>query len=180
MASASSSAGKQSTCSAGDPGLIPGLGRSPGKGIGYLIQYSWASLVAQLVKNPPTMQETWVLSLEKGKAPTPVFWPGESHGLYSLWDRKESDTTEPLSLTLLSMGSSLLLDLAPKSPILRAHFSLHSLKTEQKARFYVHTIYLGSDFRSRNERPRKVKRENRDRSHEKAVSVGHQDFLQRI
>ena len=48
-----SSAGKQSTCNAGDPGLIPGLGRSPGEGIGYPFQYSWASLVAQMVKICP-------------------------------------------------------------------------------------------------------------------------------
>ena len=48
---------------AGDPGSIPGLGRSPGEGIGYPIQYSWASLVAQLVNNPPAMQETSVPSL---------------------------------------------------------------------------------------------------------------------
>ena len=60
----------------------------------------WTSLVAQTVKNLPTMRETWVQSLdwedplEKGKAPTPVFWPGEFHGLYSPWVRKESDTTE--------------------------------------------------------------------------------------
>ena len=46
-----------------DPGSIPGLGRSPGEGIGYTLQYSWASLLAQLVKNPPAMQETWVRSL---------------------------------------------------------------------------------------------------------------------
>ena len=45
-----SSAGKESACSAGDAGSIPGLGRSPGEGIGYPLQYSWASLVAQLVK----------------------------------------------------------------------------------------------------------------------------------
>ena len=44
---------------AGDTGLIPGSGRSPGEGIGYLLQYSWASLVAQAVKNLPTMRETW-------------------------------------------------------------------------------------------------------------------------
>ena len=48
-----SSAGKESACNARDPGLIPGLGRSTGEGIGYPLQYSWASLVAQLVKNPP-------------------------------------------------------------------------------------------------------------------------------
>ena len=43
--------------------MIPGSGRSPGEGIGYPLQYSWASLVVQLVKNPPAMWETWVLSL---------------------------------------------------------------------------------------------------------------------
>jgi len=69
-----SSAVKESTCNAGDPSSIPGSGRSPGEGTGYPPQYSWASLVAQLVKNPPAMLETWVPSLdwrhplEKGKA----------------------------------------------------------------------------------------------------------------
>ena len=53
-----SSVGKESACNAGDPTSIPGLGRSAGKGIGYRLQYSWASLVAQLVKNPPAMRET--------------------------------------------------------------------------------------------------------------------------
>ena len=58
---------------AGDLGSIPGLGRSPGEGNGYPLQYSWASLVAQLIKNLPAMWETWVPSLgwegplEKGK-----------------------------------------------------------------------------------------------------------------
>ena len=61
------SAGKESASNAGDLGLIPGLGRSPG-----------------VVKS----------------LPTPVFWPGESHGLYSLWVCKESDKTEQLSLHL--------------------------------------------------------------------------------
>ena len=55
---------KNLPANAGDPSLIPGLGRSPGKGIGYPLLYSWASLVAQMVKNPPAMQETWVLSLD--------------------------------------------------------------------------------------------------------------------
>ena len=69
-----SSVGKESACNAGDHGLIPGSGRSPGEGISYPLQYSWASLMAQLVKNPPAMRETWVQSLgwedplEKGKA----------------------------------------------------------------------------------------------------------------
>ena len=55
-----SSVGKESAYNAGDSGSVPGLGSSAGEGIGYPLQYSWASLVAQLVKNPPAMQETWV------------------------------------------------------------------------------------------------------------------------
>ena len=55
-----SSIGKESVYNTGDPGLIPGLGRSPGEGIGYPLHYSWASLVARLVKNPPAMWKTWV------------------------------------------------------------------------------------------------------------------------
>ena len=55
-----SSVSKESTCNAGDSSSIPGSGRSPGEGVGYPLRYSWASLVAQLVKNPPAMQETWV------------------------------------------------------------------------------------------------------------------------
>ena len=57
------SAGKESACNAGDPGSILGVGRSAGEGIGYPLQYSWASLVAQLVKNPLAMWETWAQSL---------------------------------------------------------------------------------------------------------------------
>ena len=73
MGCSGSSAGKESACNARDPSSIPGLGRTPGEGIGYLLQYSWASLVAQLVKYPLAMRETWVQSLgwegplEKGK-----------------------------------------------------------------------------------------------------------------
>ena len=84
-----SSVGKEYACNAGDPSSISGWGRSAGEGIGYPLQYSWASLVSQLVKNPPAMWETWVQSLgwedplEKGNSP--VFWPGEFHGLYSPW-----------------------------------------------------------------------------------------------
>ena len=55
-----SSNGKEYICSAGDTGLIPGLGIFPGEGKGYSLQYSRASLVAQLVKNLPTMRETWI------------------------------------------------------------------------------------------------------------------------
>ena len=55
-----SSGGKEFACNAGDPGSIPGSGRSAGEGIGYPLQYSWASQVVQLVKNLPAMRETWV------------------------------------------------------------------------------------------------------------------------
>ena len=55
-----SSIGKESACNAGDPGWIPGLGRSTAEEIGYPLQYSWAFLVTQLVKNLPAVQETWV------------------------------------------------------------------------------------------------------------------------
>ena len=75
------------------------------QGIGYPLQYSWASLVVQLIKNPPTEWETWVQSfgwedpLEEGMATHLVFLPGESHGQrglvgYSPWGCTESDTTE--------------------------------------------------------------------------------------
>ena len=91
-----SSVGKESACNAGDPGSIRGSGRSAGEGIGSPLQCSWASLVAQLVKNLPAMRETWVRKIpwRRERLPTPVFWPGEFHGLYSPWGHKESDTTE--------------------------------------------------------------------------------------
>ena len=100
-----SSVGKESTCNAGDPGLILGSGRYPGEGIGYPLQYSWTSLVAQLVKNLPAMWETWFdpwvgkIPWRRERLPIPVLWPGEFHGLYNPWGHKESDMTEWLSLT---------------------------------------------------------------------------------
>ena len=68
------SAGKESACNAGDPDSIPGMGRSPGEGIGHPLKCSWTSLVAQFIKNPPAMWETWFRylgwedPLEKGMA----------------------------------------------------------------------------------------------------------------
>ena len=79
-----SSVGKESAYNAGDPSSIPGSGRSFGEMIDYPLQYSWASLVAQLVKNLPAMWETWVQSLGwedplgKGKATHSVLWPENS------------------------------------------------------------------------------------------------------
>ena len=98
-----SSVGKESTGNAKNPGPILGLGRSVGEGIGYPLQYSWASFVAQLVKNLPAMRETWVWSLdwedplEKGKTrhSSILAW----RILYSPWGCKELDTTEQLSLS---------------------------------------------------------------------------------
>ena len=86
--------------------MIPGLGRSYGEGIGYPLQYSWASPVAQPVKNSPAMWEIcvcslgWDYPLKEGMATHSSIWPGEVHGLYSAWAHKESDTTEQLSLSV--------------------------------------------------------------------------------
>ena len=98
------SADEESACNVGDLGSIPGLGRSRGEGKGYPLQYSWASLVAQLVKNPPAMRETWGRSLgwedplEKGKAThsSTVAWRIPC----TVWGCKELDTTGQLSLSL--------------------------------------------------------------------------------
>ena len=85
--------GKESTCNAGDPGWIPGSGRSTGEGVGYPVQYSWASLVAQLVKKPLAMRETRAPSLGledslgEGKG-----YPLQYSGLENR--HKELDTTE--------------------------------------------------------------------------------------
>ena len=98
---------KESACNAGDCGWIPGSERSAGEGISdYPLQYSWVSLVAQLVKNPPTMWETWVQSLgwedplDTGKATHSSVLAWRMPWLYSPWGFKESDTTEQLSLPL--------------------------------------------------------------------------------
>ena len=81
------------------PSSTPGSERSPGEGISYTLQWSWASLVAQLVKNPPAVRETWVQSLgwedplEKGKA-NPLQYSGLENPMDSPWGLKELDTTE--------------------------------------------------------------------------------------
>ena len=120
------SAGKESTVDTGDPGSTPGSERSAGEGIGYPLQYSRASLVARMVKNPPAMRETWVGSLgwedplEKRKATHSsilawrVLWT-----VYSPCGRKELDTTNRLSLQCLPVISwSLALKLENSSGIL--------------------------------------------------------------
>jgi len=101
------SAGKESTCNAGDPGSTPGSGRSAGEGIGYPLQYCWISLGAQLVKNPPAMRETWIPSLgwedplEKGMAAHSRILAWTIAWTVQSMEVTELDTTERLSLSLL-------------------------------------------------------------------------------
>ena len=83
------------------PVWLLGQGRSPGERIGYQLQYSWASIVAQTVKNPPAMWETWVRKIPWRRAwqPTPLSLPGESPwtedpGRLQPRVTKESDTTK--------------------------------------------------------------------------------------
>ena len=105
------SVGKGSACNGGDPGSIPGSGRSAGEGIGYPLQYSWSSTVAQLVKNLPAMQETWVWP---GLVRFPGKWkdyPLQYSGLENSMDCivhgvTESDMTEWLSLHFISWQKS--------------------------------------------------------------------------
>ena len=97
-----SSVGRESACNAGDPGLIPGSGRSAGEGIGYPFQYSWSSLMAQLVKTLPAMWETWVRSLgwkdplEKGYVSM----------LLSPFIPPSPSSSPPLSISLFLMSCS--------------------------------------------------------------------------
>ena len=93
-----SSVGEESACSAGDPSLIPGLKRSPREVIGYPLQYSWASLVTQIVKNLPAMWETCVRSLGRED---PL--EKEMATYFSIRGWKISRTEEPGGLQ--SMGS---------------------------------------------------------------------------
>ena len=109
-----SSAGKESTYKSGDSGVIPGLERSPGEGISYPLQFSWASLVAQFIKNLPAVWETWVQflgwedPLEKGMATSSNIlawkipmdrgaWQAAVYGVANSRTCKELDTTEQLS-----------------------------------------------------------------------------------
>ena len=92
-----SSVGKESTCNAGDPCLIPRSGRSPGEGIGYLsMGFPGGSAGKESACKAGDLSSVPGLgrSPGEGKATTPGFWPGEFHRLYSPWGHKESDTTE--------------------------------------------------------------------------------------
>ena len=100
---------------AGDPSSILGSRRSAGEGIGYPLQYSWASLVAQLVKNPPAMWETWVWSWvgkipwRRERLPTPVFWPEEFHGVHGVPGEAEVPILDHLMWRANSLEKTLIL-----------------------------------------------------------------------
>ena len=104
-----SSVGKESACNAGDPSSIPGSGRSPRETIGYPLKYSWASRVAHLKKlclqyGTPGF-DPWVgkIPWRRERLPTPVFWPGEFHGLYGVAKSRTrlSDFTFTLLFTFM-------------------------------------------------------------------------------
>ena len=100
------------------------------------------NIVAQLVKNLPAMQEMWVQSLswedplERERLHTPVFRPGEFHGLYSPWGRKESDTTEWLSLTRYANITTLSISLKIKRKCINATVSQNVINYSQTFVFW--------------------------------------------
>ena len=118
-----SSAGKESACSAGDPSSIPGSGRFPGEGIGHPLQYSWTSLVAQMVKKLPAMLETLVWSLgwedplgEVMATHSSILawripmnrgaWQAAVHGVAKTWTQlKQLSMHAPRALNILKMNT---------------------------------------------------------------------------
>ena len=89
------SAMQRAACNLGDPGSFPELERSTGEGIGYPLQYSWTSLVAQVVKNPPAIRETWIQSLGWDDPLEKRMATHSSILAWRIpWSHKESDTTE--------------------------------------------------------------------------------------
>ena len=146
------SAGKKCTCNAGDPSSIPGLGRSAREGIGYSLQYSWASLMAQLVKKSTCNAgyDPWIgkIPWRRERLPTPVFWPGEFQGLYSSWGHRESDMAEQLSLLCIQATLSIYLTLHLFSPtlvhmsVLCVHISVAALQTDSSVPSFWVPLYM--------------------------------------
>ena len=118
-----SSVGKESACNAGNPSSIPGLGRSAGERIGYPLQYSWASLVAQCRRHGFS---PWVgkIPWRRERLPTALSWSGEFHTLYSPWGPKEANRIERLGHHLNQMVKvlELLLQLQSFQWIFRVNF----------------------------------------------------------
>ena len=133
--------GPESAFNAGDPGSIPGPGRSAGEGIGYPLQYSWVSLMVQLVKNLPAMWETLVWSLgwedplETGKAAHSsilawrIPWTVESMGLQKVGHNFHFHffDTEVGFLILSCMSCLCSFNINPLSTILFANIFSHSV-----------------------------------------------------
>ena len=113
---------KESACNAGDCSLIPGLGSFPGEWIGYPFQYSWASLMVQMVKNLPAMQETWVWPLgredplEEGMATHSsilawrIPWTEEPCGLQSIGSQRVGQDLSNLACTSMHITCHLWLN----------------------------------------------------------------------
>ena len=137
-----SSAGKESACNAGDPSSIPEAGISAVEGIGYPLQYSWASLVAQLVKNLPAVWETWVLflawedPLEKGMATHISILAWRIPCTEFQWGHKKSDTTERFShkryLYIFFMYSSFISCYMANSKLFKFHLLLKASNERKK------------------------------------------------
>ena len=151
-----SSVGKESACNAGDHGSIPGLGRSAGEGIGYPLQYSWASLVPQLVrKSACNVGHLGLIpGLRRERLPTPVFWPGEFHGLQSIESQSRTRLSDFHSRDFLWRFRYLHYSLVPATvprTVCSLDINLTSIsnlpphKSLSKAAFYptTHTLLLG-------------------------------------
>ena len=123
---------------AGDPSSIPEMGSSPGEGIGYPLQYSWASLMAQLVKHPPAMWETWVRH-RREQVPTPVFWPGDFHGLYSPWGSQRVAHDWVTFTTMSQASHHSRVQMKERSWI---HLSPHLGKCQQGSPMFEHVMMI--------------------------------------
>ena len=109
-----SSVGKESASNAGDPGSVPGSGRSAAEGIGYPLQYSWAFLVAQLVKNLPAVRETWVQSLA---------WDGKGYPLqYSGLENSMDCTVRGVAKSRTQLATFTFFPFIPLIPLQRPEF----------------------------------------------------------
>ena len=147
-----SPAGKESACNTGDPSSIPGLGRSPGEAIGYPLHYSWASLVAQMVKNPPAIRKTgfnpWFgkIPQQRERLLTPVFWPEEFYGLYIIkYEKYFILSIKYEKVNFLHSGPSLSILLSPYSilkKLTQIYFDLTKRKRLSDWIFIVHDNYF--------------------------------------
>ena len=136
------STGKESTCNAGGPGSTPGWGRSPGEEVGYPLQYSGASLAAQLVKNPSAMWESWDLIPALGR------FPGEGNS-YPLQYSSLENSLGSQSPTQLNDFHSVFIKDRGKLYVLFLHLlSLYLLDLSKKQMEVLCTILTSFKFES--------------------------------